>query len=228
MNSTERTKALSEIAQQIAAELCKLDPLHPWTFAAPNEDTYSVYLRNAGDARIYVQFDGYNEPTRLIVSGHMHIDKNGSYVEVYEKGADGTGWNRVYSPSITVAIKRGPEAIAKDIAKRFLPEYLRVFALAKAKVAEDNAYEAAIAANLQRLAEATGESVPESLSCSHSKNFTWRLGGNYHTVTASAKDCSLKLDNLTLEQAEQIISILKADALDKKNREYVSSKKEKI
>jgi hypothetical protein len=213
MNSTERTKALSEIALQIAAELRELEPLRPWTFVEPTEDTYSVYLSNAGDARIYIGFDGYNESTRLTISGHMHIGKNGSYVEVYEKGADGSGWNHVYSPSITVAIKRGPKAVAKDIAKRFLPEYLRVFALAKAKVAEDNAYDTAITANLQHLAKVAGESVPESFSWRREgrKSFTWRLRGNYHTVTASAEDCSLKLDNLTLEQAEQIIRLLKTE-----------------
>jgi hypothetical protein len=111
-----------------------------------------------------------------------------------------------------VALSRGPEAIAKDIAKRFLPEYLRIFALAEAKVAADAEYEAQIAANIQRLAKATGERVSVEAPNGRGevrKNFTWKLRGNYHTVTASAKDCSLTLDNLTIEQAEKVIAILK-------------------
>ena len=99
-----------------------------------------------------------------------------------------------------------------NIARRFLPEYLRIFALAEDKVAKDAAYEAKIAANLQRLAKATGTHVSTEAPNGRGevrKNFTWKLRDNYHTVTASAKDCSLTLDNLTLEQAEKVIAILK-------------------
>lgn len=213
MTSAERTIALSGLARQIATELRKLNPLRPWTFVEPTENTYSVYLRNAGKARIYLQFDGYNEPTRLSISGILNIGKNNQYVEVYERGADGTGWNRVNAPSITVAIARGPEAIAKDIAKRFLPEYLRVFQLAVDKVQADTDYDAAITANLQRLASVAGEKLPseQNYRGEVNKNFTLHIGNNYYTVTASAKDCSLKLDNLTIEQATYIIKYLRKE-----------------
>jgi len=214
MTSTERTTKLSTLGRDIATELRKLNPLRPWTFVEPTEDTYSVYLRNAGQARIYIQFDGYNEPTRLTVSGYLHIGKNGQYVEVYERGADGRGWNRASVPIITIALKRGPEAIAKDIAKRFLPEYLRVFALAEAKGAADAEYDGKITANLQRLAKAAGENVgTEDIRGRGEvrKDFTFRVGDSrYYTVTASAKDCSLKLDALSIEQAEVIIRYLKS------------------
>jgi hypothetical protein len=209
MDSTERTNLLSFYGRAIAGALNALVPLRPWTFVEPTENTYSVYLRNAGKARIYLQFDGYEKPTRIIISGYLHIGKNGQYVEVYEKSADGTRWNRCSVPSITVTVAKNPEAIAKDIVRRFLPEYLRVLALAEDKLVEDAAYEAKIAANLQRLAWATGTLLTDCDRHEARKNFTWKLHNNYHTVTASENDCSLTLDNLTIEQAEKIIGILK-------------------
>ena len=206
MTSAERTARLSELGRQIATELHNLDPIrNVWTFVEPTEDTYSVYLRNAGQARIYLQFDGYNEPTRLSISGWQNVGKNNSYVEVYERGADDTGWNRVTAPSITVALSRGCEAIAKDIAKRFLPEYLRIFALAQEKVAADKLYEETIAKNRARLAACCG--VPVSNHCR--SEFSWHHGG-YHTVQVSKATCDLKLSDLTFEQAEHIIGYLKA------------------
>ena len=213
MTSAERTIVLSELARQIAFELNLITPLRPWTFVEPTEDVYSVHLRNAGKARIYIQFDGFNEPKRLTVSGYQHIGKNNSYVEVYDRGADGTGWTKASVPSITVAISRGPEAIAKDIAKRFLPEYLRVFALVEEKVAADSAYEAKIAANLQRLADVAGVHFHSEDGLNYRgeqrKSFSWKVGTAYHEVKVNDHEADLKLNDLTFEQAEKIITLLK-------------------
>lgn len=216
MTSAERTIALSALARQIAVELNKLPHGNTvWAHIEPTEDTYSVYLRNGTDARIYLSFDSYNEPTRLSISGYLHIGKKGSYVEVYERGEDGTGWYKVSpAPSISVAIARGCAAIAKDIAKRFLPEYLRVFALAQTKVQSDADYEATIAANLQRLANVAKVTVREA----GQKSFSFSTGeSQYHTVAVSANDADLKLDSLTFEQAEHIIRYLRTECLALKN-----------
>src|SRR5208337_5009244 len=162
MTSTERAKFLTFLGTALAPALSALNPQRPWTFVEPTEDTYTVYLRNAGKARIYLQLEsskGYDLNDRVLVTGHMHIGKNGSYVEVYDRGADGTGWNRVSAPRITASLKKNPEAIAKDIAKRFLPEYLRVFAMAEDKLAKEEAYECRIVTNLERLAEVAGVPV---------------------------------------------------------------------
>jgi hypothetical protein len=215
MTSAERTIALSELARQIAFELNQITPLRPWTFVLPTEDVYSVHLRNAGKARIYIQFDQYENPKRLSVSGYQHIGKNGQFVEVYEnvKRNDYTHWERVTVPSITVAISRGPEAIAKDIAKRFLPEYLRIFALAEEKVATDAAYEAKIETNLQRLAAMAGVNFHSEDGLNYRgeqrKSFSWKVGTAYHEVKVNDHDADLKLNDLTFEQAEKIITLLK-------------------
>jgi hypothetical protein len=217
MTSAERTAALYSLGLAIAAELRILEPLRPWTAVEPTEDVYSVYLQNGNGARIYLHFDsskGYDLNDRVLVTGHMHLGKNGSYVEVYDRGADGTGWNKVSTPRITIGLSKNPEAIAKDIAKRFLPEYLRVFALAQAKVQADADYEAKITANLQRLAAVANVPRPSKETALYGKvnnQFSFRVGENrYYTVTASAKDCSLKLDTLSFEQAEVIIRYLKS------------------
>jgi hypothetical protein len=208
MDNTERTQLLSFYGRAISGALNALVPLRPWTFVEPTENTYSVGLRNAGNGRIYLQFDGYEAPKRISISGSLHVGNLGQYVEVYERGADGKGWKIASRlPVITVTVAKNPEAIARDIVRRFLPEYLRVLALAEEKVAANNAYEATIAANLQRLAKATGTALPWSSELRN--NFTWKRGNNYHTVTASAEDCSLALDNLTFEQAEKIIAVIK-------------------
>jgi hypothetical protein len=219
MTSTERTAALAGLGRQIAVELRYTSAYYVWTLNEPTED--NVYLRNAeNDARIYLGFEGYgdmHEKARVVISGHMHIGKNGQYVEVYEKGAatpehpQGSGWNRVTAPSITVAASRGCAAIAKGIARRFLPEYLRVYQLGVDKVTADTAYDNAITKNLQRLATVAGETLQthDRYSAEVQKSFTWKHGTHYDTVTASAEDCSLKLDTLSIEQAEYIIRYLK-------------------
>ena len=212
MTSAERTAALSLWGRAIAQVLNdNYTKLRPWTFVEPTEDTWSVYLRNAGKARIYIQFDQYEVPKRLIISGWQHIGKNTSYVEVYEKGADGSGWNKQSVPSITVALARGHNAVAKDIAKRFLPEYLRIFALAEEKVAADLAYEGKIAANLQRLAAVAGVKLLGAESTyrgEQRKEFSWRVGTAYHEVKVNDHEADLKLNDLTFEQAEHIIKYL--------------------
>jgi hypothetical protein len=213
MTSKERTIALSGYALQIAFELHAKHG-QAWEFVKPTEDVYSVYLRNAQGARIYLQFEsskGYDLNDRVLVTGHMHLGKNGSYVEVYDRGADGTGWNRVSAPSITVALSRGCQAIAKDIAKRFLPEYLRVFAMALDKVQADADYDAQITANLQRLAKVAGVAVSTEQQCygEVNKSFHFSVRQRYYDVTASAKDCSMKMSSLTIEQCEFIIKYLR-------------------
>lgn len=204
MDSTERTQRLSALGRQIAIELRKLEGLRPWTFVEPTENTYSVYLRNAGDARIYIEFDGYNEPKRLTISGWLHIGKNRSYVDVYENG------ERVFVPSITVALSRGCEVIAKEIARRFLPEYLRIFALAQQKVAKEIAHDTKLTQNLERMARVVGVKALNVSTSTGRVNTTlnFRTGeSQYHHLSVSDDAVQLALD-VTLEQAETILRFL--------------------
>jgi hypothetical protein len=87
-----------------------------------------------------------------------------------------------------------------------------VLALAEDKVQADADYDATITANLQRLAKVAGVTVSSAEPLRYNevnKSFTFRVRTNYYTVTASAKDCSLKLDTLSIEQAAYIIKYLR-------------------
>lgn len=56
------------------------------------------------------------------------------------------------SPSINVSTSKTHEQIARDITKRFLPEYLRIFAKIQDKVAVENDYATRRAKNWERIA----------------------------------------------------------------------------
>src|ERR1700722_2186492 len=155
-----------------------------WTAAPYREDTWQVYLENRENkARIYLTLTGrsYENPDRVEVSGWLHIGKDGSYVEVRDKS-----YNRVTVDAITVALARGPEAIAKEIARRFLPEYLLVFALAQEIVRKDAKYAALITAGLQRLAKAAGTELPTKDKWQREVRsaFTFSIGKVYGCASA--------------------------------------------
>ncbi len=200
MTSAERTAALCGLARQVAVELRKLDPLHPWTFQEPTASTWSVYLRDAGAKRIYLQLVGnYDNPDRVEISGCLNVGKNHQYVTVYENGS------RVSVTAITVGLSRGAQAIAKEITRRFLPEYSRIFSLAQDKVRDEQEYQAQVSENLQNLASAVGQSI----TIDDANNFSLRNVGNiYGKVRVSNDDAQLDLHNLTLAQAKHILKYI--------------------
>ena len=214
MTSAERTATLSKLALEIAY---KLHSNHgqAWEFVEPTEDTYNVYMQNRQGARIYLGLSsskGYDLCDRVTVSGGQHIGKHGAYVEVYQRdlGIVTDGWARASSPDITVALSRGADAIAKDIAKRFLPQYLRIFEAAMRKVAEQEAYELRITNTLKRVANAAGFIVPKLGE--YDREVRSQTGGAIGNVDVTIKAydgrVELKLDDLTVEEAESIIDKL--------------------
>jgi hypothetical protein len=114
-----------------------------------------------------------------------------------------------------VALSRGPEAIAKEITRRLLPEYLRVYALAMAKLQADNAYDFEVSANLHLLAKAVGTVVPSDKNPNNSyveaqrESISFHRGEAYGTIRVSNKTAQLELRSLTLTQAVHILSYIK-------------------
>jgi len=89
---------------------------------------------------------------------HVHVQISGIWPQRGENGTYATpGSIQESSPSISCSLSRGYEAIAKDIQRRFLPEYLRIseylriFAKLEEKIASDQAYEDRRAANWRSL-----------------------------------------------------------------------------
>jgi hypothetical protein len=146
----EKKISLSKLAADIAQALGA-----PWTVRPPregyeDENHPTRVLVNGAGAQIWVRADEYDIRGRASFSGSLNIGKNGQYETVYENG------NRVSVPDITVALSRGPEAMAKEINRRLLPEYLRVLALAQAQVVRENERRAKKRAALSKLAGIAG------------------------------------------------------------------------
>lgn len=73
-----------------------------------------------------------------------------------QRGPNDGGWTsphdvRESSNDISCSLSRGYEAIAKDIMRRFLPEYTRVYNKLLEMIANQNAYDARRAANWDKL-----------------------------------------------------------------------------
>jgi hypothetical protein len=213
MTSQERTRSLGVLGTAIAHELTNIqNPLaSAWRYVVPAEDTWQTYLVNGEGARIYIQYtderiDG--QVSRLSISGWLHIGKNQQYVQVYDEHN-----NRLSSGSITVALARGIENIAKDILRRFLPHYLEVFALAQRKVAADARYEHSLTENLRVLCDKAGLKPPyhDERRTEIPRQQTGSVNGYYITINASANadDQEITLDHLSIEQAAYLLKWIK-------------------
>lgn len=211
MTSSERLSILSKLGIEISQALnAKYTKHRPWTLNVPSLEGYSVCLRNAGNGRIWLQMTsskGYDLNDRLHISGDLNIGKNRSYVEVRD-----ANYQRITPGEITVAVARGPEVIAREIATRFLPHYLDVLEKANDKVKAEADYEAKLTANLQRLAKVAGVSVGTvNYRNEVNREFTLKSSGHYHTVKTNETDVDMSLDSLTFDQAEYIIRYLKGE-----------------
>jgi hypothetical protein len=211
--STESNAVLNTLAVNIA-HLLSTNEL--WTFTPDKDASWTVHIDRADGAKLYLHFEsskGYELKDRVSISGSLNIGRNGAFVTVYEGG------QRLSPGSITVALSRGPEAIAKEITRRLLPEYLRVYALAMAKLQADNAYDFEVSANLHLLAKAVGTVVPsdknpnnsyvEAQRESISFNEDHTRGEAYGIIRVSNKTAQLELRSLTLTQAVHILSYIK-------------------
>ena len=77
---------------------------------------------------------GHEFKGRVEVALFRPRNASGSYPSLWD------GCNRVGDPLVAVGITRTPEAVAKDLARRLIPDAERVHALALAAVAKSNEY----------------------------------------------------------------------------------------
>jgi hypothetical protein len=193
-----------------------------WRLKEQDANDWSRYFQaTSGKAALWISEVQGTKGQRLNISGILPRGKDGQYVRVYEKGADGNGWNEVRVSDITVSISRGEEAIAKEINRRFLPEYLRVVGLALDKIAADEAYETKRFENLQACASTLNKVLDRpyghNTRVEDRTEFSEYLGANGAGIRieckASANDIDLKIDNLSVEQAKQVLALAKHLAL---------------
>jgi hypothetical protein len=154
-------------------------------------------------AELTVRIGSYGaERGRVCVHGSLHVGRNNSYETVYENG------QKVDAPSITVAMDRGAGVIAREIARRMLPEYLRILALAVAQAEKHNAKADARTATMRQLAKLTGGKMPDVTR--EDSGRVWLGGSRHDQVTVSYGGDSVTFERLsvTVEQAEHIIRYL--------------------
>ncbi len=207
MTSAERTATLTQLGKEVAAVL-NLAHFLGWEFVEPTEDTYQVYMLNRyTGARVYLGLSaskGYEVLDRVNVTGWFHVGKSGSFVEVRDNNV------RVY-PEISIALSRGADAIAKDIAKRFLPVYLPAFERACEIALNERRYEQRITDTLASVAITAGIPVPKPGQ--YNTELRREVGGKVGTVDVRIKAydgrVELKLDDLTLVQAQAVINYIK-------------------
>ncbi len=95
----------------------------------------------------------------IVAVGGYRLEGRAAIRGVFPKFKNGQIYSTSKRPSITVAADRSPAAIAKDIARRFLPEYEPVFAEALAYVTRTDNAQGEAERVATRLADALGARV---------------------------------------------------------------------
>jgi hypothetical protein len=221
----ENFAALKPLMQEIALQLTKKTKSE-WTLRASEPGEYTYFHIDSGNADLFINAASYGNPDRIVIGGITPRGKDRQYIRVYENIDTGNGmrWEEVKFSSITVASNRGAETIAKNIISRFLPNYLKAVRLTLAKIEADNNYAAARRANLEACAVTLNETLrsdyrpingcdpalePVTNFHHYFSNGTGKHSGVHVEVNADNKDVDLKIANLTVEQAREVLALLK-------------------
>lgn len=166
-----------------------------------NQDGHSFDLRIlSGADRGKVQVTG-NWPRRDETPGASYVTPS----EVRES-----------SPSIKRSLDRGYQAIARDIVKRFLPEYVRVYGKIQERIRADREYSGRKASNWATITqsgfvvnprERNGEHVAEVRIAGERERYDYSAG--YGDVRMTGDDSvEIKLNSLPVETALRVLRAL--------------------
>jgi hypothetical protein len=203
---------------EIRAKIEKAGEILKFKAEKPDENSKfdcRVYLNNEAGEKLYIYFSAGYGNKRVNVSGVYPRNADGSYAgDVYytlEERAKGIGqanYGQVPHPTITISPDKTPEQIARDIEKRFLPDYRDYRARVQAVVDAHNDYESTTAASLLAVKGAqlteyearerkfSAYAVPEEYS------------GARYEVKASQKEIDIDIHNITIDQARAIIALI--------------------
>jgi len=196
MSIAEQSAILTGIAAYVAGYLTP----EGFTYTPPIDDEHNHVLVGPNEAKLYISMEGDTKGDRIYIGGSFHIGKDrfgnpGSYVR--PDNDPGT---------ISVALKRGEEAIAREIRMRYLPKYLPALAQARQKRDAQQAYRTARHENLQKLQNLGGDM--RKLDIDAERGYL-HIGEVYGHIEATNDSASLELRCLTIQQAEAIIKLLK-------------------
>lgn len=204
----EKAERLRALVLGVATELAKQTG-KPWTPKTSEDDGTrgSSEIVNGNGATLHLGFERnhvFPDRDRVTVSGNLNVGKHGQWVTVYENG------HRLSSPSITVAFARGHEVIAKEIARRVLPEYLRVLELAKVQLQRENDYRTNVQNRLRTLAAITHDHLDFEKEPERSAYSFYESEGPSGTVQALSDSIDLKF-HCSMKEAEYILRYLYRD-----------------
>lgn len=154
--------------------------------------------------RLDINLAPYKDAGRLSISGHFPENTYGLYFE---------GQRVEPVPSIGIANTKSAEVIARDIGKRFLPQYRDTFTLYRKALESRNNYEGTKKANYERI-QALVKSVSGRGSTDYSeRNQEVSLYGfgpvNYGDVRMSGSDSVELKINTTVEGVLALLEAIK-------------------
>ena len=150
---------------------------------------------------------------RFNISGFFPRDKKGEYITLYinredprrEKfNCDDIGqW---HEPRISLDSNKTAEKIAKDIQTRLYPEYFARLEEARQKIADNNEY---TDTTEKALTELKGKALTDDEK--NGKEFSLYDIGKHGIVHASRELIRIEVSDLTIEQAKEILKIIKGE-----------------
>lgn len=142
-----------------------------WTVAPedPTRPNVNDTINREDGMSLWFVVGGYQKRGRITIHFHRPRDREGNYVTVW--GAAGEG--QLGNPSITVAETKSDEAIAKDIARRLIPDCEQVFAAVKKSIADRSSFVDGRHESIVNLAKALG-TKPKTVH-NHPEQFTGEI-----------------------------------------------------
>jgi hypothetical protein len=191
---------LVQLTKDIAKELGDA-----WTFKPLDEPYPTQYIQGLNGAELAVRIETYgSRKGRVEIHGNFHIGRNREFVDVREWSHSTS--ERCKLPEISVAGNRGAASVAKEIKRRFLPEYLPLLQKAIEKRDAATSWEDKTRANLVTLAAIVNASVPTERDRTTASFY--HNDKAYGDIQVSGDSVTLKLSNLTMKQAKQILTSL--------------------
>jgi hypothetical protein len=224
-----RYAALKSHIQDIALQLTKITGTE-WTLRRAEADETTYYHLDSGNADVYIT-EAYNAPNRIAINGSTPRDpKTRQYIRVYEprmvNGAQ-QGWDEFKFSGITVSITKSAATIAQDIQRRFLPDYLRAVQLTVNRIDRDEQAARDQREKLEACAAVLGvklrsdwrevpgcDPIYEPVTEVHKHLDDIGSSGIVVEITANATDIDVKVENLTLEQAQRVLALVNRMAVE--------------
>lgn len=156
-------------------------------------------LRTDDGRRLHLRSNGYQQHGRVAISAAM------------PRARDGMHWTAFYSlreerPKLTITCRmdRGPAAIARDIQRRLLPEYERMLADVRRRIADYDTELSRREDMREFFAQHFGAHIPTD---SRDRVTNGRNGGTWQITLSGNHIYKLTVQGLDIETAAEILTI---------------------